>query len=163
MDKSDPIIQTYQKIFPCLFKPFNEMPEDLQEHIRYPRDLFEIQAKMYRTYHMKDAQVFYNKEDLWDLPLQKSLSGRTRFLMKGYYMIMRLPEQMQEEFLLMVPFTPDNKSNTIAWMCAQCDGADYGRLLVYKFPKEKLIYGPRQIEARIDQQTGILRELTLWG
>jgi uncharacterized membrane protein (UPF0182 family) len=163
IDESDPIIQTYRKIFPSLFKSFSEMPEDLRAHIRYPRDLFEIQAKMYRTYHMKDPQVFYNKEDLWDLPMQKSLSGRTRFLMKGYYIIMRLPEQTKEEFLLMVPFTPDNKSNTIAWMCAQCDGPDYGRLLVYKFPKEKLVYGPRQVEARIDQQTKISRELTLWG
>ncbi|MGA1863870.1 MAG: UPF0182 family protein [bacterium] len=163
IDESDPIIQTYRKIFPWLFKPFSEMPEDLKAHIRYPRDLFEIQAKMYRAYHMKDPQVFYNKEDLWDLPLQKSLSGRTRFLMKGYYIIMRLPEQTHEEFLIMVPFTPDNKSNTISWMCAQCDGSDYGRLLAYKFPKEKLVYGPRQVEARIDQQTKISRELTLWG
>ena len=163
VDESDPLIQTYRRIFPRLFKPSTQMPENLREHIRYPRDLFEIQAKMYLAYHMKDPQVFYNKEDLWELPMQKSLSGRTRFLMKGYYIIMRLPERTQEEFLLLVPFTPDNKSNMIAWMCAQCDGADYGRLLVYKFPKEKLIYGPRQVGARIDQQTKISRELTLWG
>lgn len=162
VDETDPIIQTYQKIFPSLFKSFSEMPEDLRVHIRYPRDLFQIQARMYRSYHMKDPQVFYNKEDLWGLPMQKNLSGRIRSLMKGDYIIMRLPERVQEEFLLMIPFTPDNKSNTIAWMCAECDGADYGRLLVYKFPKEKLVYGPRQVDARIDQQTKISSELTLW-
>ncbi len=163
VDDEDPIIQTYQKIFPHLFKPLAEMPETLLAHIRYPRDLFEIQANMYQTYHMRDAQVFYNKEDLWDLPVQKSLSGQIESPMKGYYIIMRLPARTSEEFLLMVPFTPDNKSNMIAWMCAQCDGPDYGKLLVYKFPKEKLIYGPRQIEARIDQQTAISSELTLWS
>lgn len=163
VDESDPLIKTYQKIFPLLFQPVDKMPADLKAHLRYPRDLFEIQAKMYRTYHMKDAQVFYNKEDLWELPMQKNLSGSARSLMKGYYMTMRLPEKNQEEFLLMVPFTPDNKSNMIAWMCAQCDQPNYGKLLVYKLPKEKLIYGPRQVDARIDQQTKIARELTLWG
>jgi len=163
VDEEDPIIRTYQRIFPLLFKPFAAMPEDLRAHIRYPRDLFEIQAKMYLAYHMKDAQVYYNKEDLWELPLQKNLSGNTRFPMKGYYLTMRLPEHAQEEFLLMAPFTPDNKSNMIAWMCAQCDGPDYGKLLVYRCPKEKLIYGPRQLDARIDQQTKIAREMTLWG
>jgi len=162
-DTSDPIIQTYQKIFPHLFQSVTMIPDNLKDHIRYPRDLFTIQSKMYQAYHMKDAQVFYNKEDLWDMPMQKNLSGRSRSPMKGYYIIMRLPERAQEEFLLMVPFTPDNKSNTISWMCAQCDGSDYGKLMVYKFPKEKLIYGPRQVEARIDQQTKISRELTLWG
>lgn len=162
-DETDPIIQTYQKIFPILFKPFDKMPKDLHAHIRYPRDLFEVQAKMYQTYHMRDPQVFYNKEDLWDLPMQKSLSGQTRFPMRGYYIIMRLPKREMEEFMLMVPFTPDNKSNTIAWMCAHCDGPDYGKLLLYKFPKEKLIYGPRQVEARIDQQTEIASLLTLWS
>ncbi|MGA1825029.1 MAG: UPF0182 family protein [bacterium] len=163
IDEEDPIIRTYRKIFPRLFKSFSEMPQDVRAHIRYPQDLFEIQAHMYRTYHMQDAQVFYNKEDLWDMPLQKNLTNRTRFPMKGYYIIMRLPDRESEEFMLMVPFTPNNKSNTIAWMCAQCDGPDYGKLLVYKFPKEKLIYGPRQVEARIDQQTEISSVLTLWS
>ncbi|MGA1796168.1 MAG: UPF0182 family protein [bacterium] len=163
VDEEDPVVRTYRRIFPGLFKSFDAMPEDLRAHIRYPRDLFEIQARMYQAYHMKDAQVYYNKEDLWDLPLQKNLSGNTRFPMKGYYLTMRLPESAQEEFLLMVPFTPDNKSNMIAWMCAQCDGPDYGKLLVYQCPKEKLIYGPRQVDARIDQQTKIAREMTLWG
>jgi len=163
IDEKDPIIQTYRKIFPALFKPYSEMPEELRAHIRYPQDLFEIQANMYQLYHMQDVQVFYNKEDLWDLPLQKGISGLEDFPMKGYYVTMRLPDQSEEQFMLMVPFTPRNKSNMIAWICAQCDGQDYGKLLLYKFPKEKLIYGPRQVEARIDQQTDISRELTLWS
>jgi len=163
VDEADPIIRTYGKIFPRLFKPLSEMPEDLRAHIRYPRDLFRIQANMYRIYHMGNAQVFYNKEDLWDLPMQRGLTGQGGSPMRGYYITMRLPDRNEEEFLLMVPFTPDNKSNMIAWMCAQCDGPDYGKLLVYKFPKEKLIYGPRQIEARIDQQTEISSRLTLWS
>ncbi|MEW6380933.1 MAG: UPF0182 family protein [bacterium] len=163
VDQEDPIIQTYQKMFPALFRPFSEMPQDLRSHIRYPKDLFEIQANMYQLYHMQDAQVFYNKEDQWDLPRQKGLSDQEESPMEGYYLTMRLPEQEKEEFLLMVPFTPNNKSNMIAWICARCDGPDYGKLLVYKFPKEKLIYGPRQVEARIDQQTEISRELTLWS
>jgi uncharacterized protein len=112
---------------------------------------------------MGNAQVYYNKEDLWDLPMQRGFTGQGGSPMSGYYLTMRLPDRDEEEFLLMVPFTPDNKSNMIAWMCAQCDGPDYGKLLVYKFPKEKLIYGPRQIEARIDQQTEISSQLTLWG
>jgi len=163
IDGTDPIIQTYGKIFPQLFKPISDMPEDLRAHIRYPRDLFRIQANMYRIYHMGNAQVFYNKEDLWDLPVQRGLAGQGGSAMKGYYITMRLPDQDEEKFLLMVPFTPDNKSNMIAWMCAQCDGPDYGKLLVYKFSKEKLIYGPRQVEARIDQQTEISSQLTLWS
>ncbi|MEW5801385.1 MAG: UPF0182 family protein [bacterium] len=162
-DDADPIIQTYGKIFPRLFKPFTEMPDDLRAHIRYPRDLFKIQANMYRIYHMGNPQVFYNKEDLWDLPLQRGLTGQAGSPMRGYYVTMRLPGRDEEEFVLMVPFTPDNKSNMIAWMCARCDGPDYGKLQVYKFSKEKLIYGPRQIEARIDQQTEISSQLTLWS
>jgi len=163
VDQQDPIIRTYQKIFPSLFKPLTDMPQDVRSHIRYPKDLFEIQAKMYQLYHMKDAQVFYNKEDLWDVPKQKGLSGQEELPMEGYYLTMRLPGEEKEEFLLMLPFTPNNKSNMIAWICARCDEPNYGKLLVYKFPKEKLIYGPRQIEARIDQQTDISRELTLWS
>ncbi|MEW6381521.1 MAG: UPF0182 family protein [bacterium] len=163
VDEEEPIIRTYRRIYPRLFKHFSRMPQDLRAHIRYPRDLFEIQAHMYRLYHMSNAQVFYNKEDLWDLPLQRGVTGQTGSPMRGYYLTMRLPDYQEEEFLLMVPFTPDSKSNMIAWMCARCDGPDYGKLLVYKLPKEKLIYGPRQIEARIDQQTEISSQLTLWS
>jgi uncharacterized membrane protein (UPF0182 family) len=161
IDETDPIIKTYSSIFPDLFKPFNEMPADLKKHIRYPRDLFEIQAGTYRTYHMEDARVFYNQEDLWQIP--DELYGDSRQPMKPYYIIVKLPQEDKAEFLLMLPFTPSKKDNMIGWLAARNDLPHYGKLLVYKLPKEKLIYGPMQIEARVDQQTEISRELSLWG
>ncbi|MBW1703894.1 MAG: UPF0182 family protein [Deltaproteobacteria bacterium] len=161
MDEKDPIVKTYAKIFPDLFKPFSEMPEDLKTHIRYPRDLFEIQAGTYTTYHMQDVQVFYNQEDLWQIP--DELYGDSRQEMKPYYIIIKLPEGDKEEFVLMLPFTPSRKDNMIGWLAARSDLPHYGTLLVYKLPKEKLVYGPMQIEARVDQQTHISRELSLWG
>ncbi len=161
IDQKDPIIKTYSSIFPGLFKPFSEMPDDLKKHIRYPKDLFKIQANMYSTYHMKDAQVFYNQEDLWQTPNEIYASKRQK--MEPYYIIARLPQEKNEEFVLMLPFTPSNKDNMIAWLAARCDMPDYGNLIVYKLPKDKLIFGPMQVEARVDQQTSISRELTLWG
>ena len=161
IDKSDPIVRTYAKIFPGLFKPFEEMPPDLKRHIRYPRDLFKIQVGAYRTYHMEDVQVFYNQEDLWQIP--DELYGDRRQEMEPYYIIIKLPEGEKEEFLLMIPFTPSDKDNMIGWLAARCDLPHYGNLLVYKLPKEKLVYGPMQVEARVDQQTEISRELSLWG
>ncbi|MBW2064454.1 MAG: UPF0182 family protein [Deltaproteobacteria bacterium] len=160
VDDTEPIIRTYQDIFPSLFKPFNEMPEGLKMHIRYPRDLFYIQADTYRTYHMEDPQVFYNQEDLWQFP--DELYGDRRQEMKPYYIIIKLPGEPKEEFLLMLPFTPSKKDNMIGWLAARSDLPHYGTLIVYKLPKEKLIYGPMQIEARVDQQTEISRELSLW-
>jgi uncharacterized membrane protein (UPF0182 family) len=161
IDDKDPIVKTYSTIFPDLFKPFNEMPADLKKHIRYPKDLFKIQVGTYRTYHMEDVQVFYNQEDLWGIP--DELYGDTRQEMEPYYIIIKLPEGDKEEFLLMIPFTPSKKDNMIGWLAARSDLPNYGNLLVYKLPKEKLVYGPMQIEARVDQQTDISRELTLWG
>ncbi|MBW2317655.1 MAG: UPF0182 family protein [Deltaproteobacteria bacterium] len=161
IDEKDPIVKTYSSIFPDLFKPFNEMPADLKKHIRYPRDLFEIQVDTYTKYHMEDVQVFYNQEDLWQTP--DELYGDSRQGLDPYYIIMKLPEEEKEEFLLMTPFTPSKKDNMIAWLAARSDLPDYGNLLVYKLPKEKLVYGPMQIEARVDQQTDISRELSLWG
>jgi uncharacterized membrane protein (UPF0182 family) len=161
IDQKDPIVRTYSSIFPGLFKPFSEMPDDLKKHIRYPKDLFKIQANAYRTYHMKDVQVFYNQEDLWQTPNEIYASKRQK--MEPYYIIIRLPQEKNEEFALMLPFTPSNKDNMIAWLAARCDMPDYGNLIVYKLPKDKLIFGPMQIEARVDQQTSISRELTLWG
>jgi uncharacterized protein len=161
IDQKDPIVRTYSSIFPRLFKPFSEMPDDLKKHIRYPKDLFKIQADVYRTYHMKEAQVFYNQEDLWQTPNEIYASKRQK--MEPYYIIIRLPQEKNEEFALMLPFTPSNKDNMIAWLAARCDMPDYGNLIVYKLPKDKLIFGPMQIEARVDQQTSISRELTLWG
>ncbi len=161
MDEKDPILQTYLSIFPDLFKPFSEMPDDLKKHIRYPKDLFKIQVGTYAKYHMEDIQVFYNQEDLWQAP--DEMYGDSRQQMEPYYIILKLPKEEKEEFLLMLPFTPSSKDNMIGWLAARCDLPDYGNLLVYKLPKEKLVYGPMQIEARVDQQTEISRELSLWG
>jgi uncharacterized membrane protein (UPF0182 family) len=161
MDEEDPMIKTYMSIFPDLFKPFSEMPADLKNHIRYPKDLFKIQVGTYTKYHMEDVQVFYNQEDLWQAP--DELYGDSRQGMEPYYIIIKLPEEEKEEFLLMLPFTPSGKDNMIGWLAARSDLPHYGNLLVYKLPKGKLVYGPMQIEARVDQQTEISRELSLWG
>jgi uncharacterized membrane protein (UPF0182 family) len=161
IDEKDPIVKTYAGIFPDLFKPLNEMPADLKKHIRYPKDLFEIQAGTYTKYHMEDVQVFYNQEDLWQVP--DELYGDSRQEMEPYYIIIKIAEEQKEEFLLMLPFTPSKKDNMIGWLAARNDLPNYGNLLVYKLPKEKLVYGPMQIEARVDQQTDISRELSLWG
>ncbi len=161
MDRKDPIIKAYSKIFPGLFKPFEAMPEDLKSHIRYPMALFRSQATVYQAYHMQDVQVFYNQEDLWEIP--NEIYRDQAQPMEPYYVIVRLPEEEREEFLLMVPFTPSKKDNMIAWLAARSDGENYGDLLVYKLPKDKLIYGPMQLEARVDQQPEISSQLTLWG
>ncbi|MBW2632856.1 MAG: UPF0182 family protein [Deltaproteobacteria bacterium] len=161
IDEKDPIVKTYARAFPDLFKPFKEMPADLKEHIRYPKDLFKIQMETYTKYHMEDVQVFYNQEDLWQIP--DEVYGERRQKMEPYYIIIKLPEDQKEEFFLMTPFTPSRKDNMIGWLAARCDLPNYGNLLVYKLPKEKLVYGPMQIEARVDQQTEISRELSLWG
>ncbi len=160
-DPTDPIIQTYAKIFPGVLKPLEEMPADLRSHIRYPPGLLNIQARMYSTYHMQDAQVFYNKEDLWSIP-RKSGAGGERD-MEPYYTIMRLPDGKKEEFVLLLPFTPSKKDNMSAWMAGRCDAPHYGELVVYIFPKQKMVYGPRQIEARIDQEAEISKQLSLWN
>jgi len=161
IDPTDPLVQTYSKIFPVLFKPVKDMPKFLKAHIRYPMDLFIIQAKMYATYHMTDPQVFYNREDLWSIP--QEIYKNTQQSILPYYIIMKLPGAESEEFILMLPLTPSKKDNMVAWMCARCDGDNYGQLLFYTLSKEKLIYGPMQIEARINQQPSISSELTLWG
>ncbi|RKY83104.1 UPF0182 family protein, partial [candidate division KSB1 bacterium] len=161
IDKKDPLIKTYKKIFPDLFKSFDAMPFNIQKHIRYPKDLFQIQIEMYRTYHMEEPQVFYNQEDLWEIP--KEIYHEVGQSFEPYYIVMRLPEEKEAEFVLLTPYTPSRKNNMIAWMAAKCDLKDYGKLLVYTFPKKKLVYGPLQIEARIDQTPDISRLLTLWG
>ncbi|HEX6437449.1 MAG TPA: UPF0182 family protein [Candidatus Binatia bacterium] len=160
-DPDDPIVQSYQKIFPQLFKPLEKMPEDLRAHIRYPEDLFTIQAQMYATYHMRDPQVFYNKEDLLSIPRQTT-SGSERE-MAPYYTIMRLPGETKEEFVLLLPFTPNNRDNMRAWLAARSDPPHYGKLIALDFPKAKLVYGPKQIDARIEQDAFISQQLSLWG
>ena len=121
-DPKDPIVLTYQRIFPTLFQPMESMPDSLRKHIRYPEDLFIIQASMYGTYHMKDPEVFYNKEDLWSFP-KESPKGQTT-TMQPYYTIMRLPGEAREEFILMLPMVPNNRDNMIAWLAARCDGTE---------------------------------------
>jgi len=159
-DPDDPLIQTYQKIFPSLFQPMDQMPEGLRSHVRYPQDMFEIQIERYRRYHMKNARVFYNNEDLWTRPREQY--DENQRIMEPYYIMSKLPGDDQLQFMLMTPMTPDNRDNMIAWVAAQSDEPNYGNLVVYKLPKEKLIYGPNQIESRIDQNPEISQLLSLW-
>jgi len=160
-EPSDPLIRAYAGAFPGLFKPLEEMPEGLREHLRYPVSLFEVQGRMFASYHMQDPQVFYNKEDQWAVPLE-SYAGEQR-RMESYYVVMKIPGEEKEEFIIMLPFTPTNKDNMVAWLAGRCDGEDYGKLMVFLFPKQKLVFGPRQIEARIDQNPEISELLTLWS
>ena len=161
-DPADPLIQVYSRIFPGVFHPLNEMPSDLQAHIRYPEAFFSVQASKYAVFHMTDPRVFFNKEDLWRVA--RSAARGPASPMSPYYTIMKLPEVgNKEEFILMVPFTPARKNNMIAWMAARCDAPNYGKVTVFTFPKQKLVYGPQQIESRIDQDPTISQQLTLWG
>jgi hypothetical protein len=136
------------------------MSDNLRKHLRYPQDLFEIQVEKYSRYHMTIPQVFYNNEDLWTRPFEQ-YDGRKR-VMQPYYIMSKLPDEDLLQFMLMTPMTPDNRDNMIAWIAAKSDEPNYGELVVYKLPKEKLIYGPNQIESRIDQDTEISRQLSLW-
>jgi hypothetical protein len=160
-DVSDPIVRAYAAAFPNLLRPLDTMPEDLRRHIRYPEDFFAIQARKFAIYHMENPQVFYNKEDLWALP-RRAIDGREREL-EPYFTIMRLPGEAKEEFILLTLFNPSRRDNMIAWLAARSDPGSYGRLVVYNFPKQKLVYGPRQIDARIDQDPVISQQLSLWN
>ncbi len=157
VDPNDPIAAAYAAIFPNLFRPADAAPQGIREHWRYPEDLFLVQSQLYATYHMRDPQVFYNREDQWDVPLE---TGQR--VMEPYYMTLRLPDSEQAEFLLIRPYVPKQKQNMVAWLYADCDGDDYGRLGAFKLTKERLIYGPQQIEARIDQNPLISQQLSLW-
>ena len=160
MDSKDPVLAVYRRAFPGVFKDLGQMPPDLKSHLRYPEDLFTIQTHEYKTFHMTDPQVFYNREDLWDSP-QEEYNGNV-LAMDPYYILMKLPGSSRLEYLLMTPFTPQNRDNMIAWVAARCDFPEYGKMIFYELPKEKLIYGPNQIEAMIDQNTTISQQLTLW-
>lgn len=161
-DETDPIIQTYAKSFPGIFKSKDQMPQDQRNHMRYPQTFFTVQARIYAIYHMTDPQVFYNKEDIWRIP-ESYIEGQNA-TMKPYYTIMKLAGVGdREEFILMVPFSPAKKENMIAWLAARCDDPNYGKLLVFDFPKQKLVYGPSQIESRINQDPEISKQLTLWN
>ncbi|MBP1969129.1 uncharacterized membrane protein (UPF0182 family) [Virgibacillus natechei] len=155
----DPLLQTYHNMFPELFT--EEIPQDVQAHFRYPERLFTIQASMYGTYHMSDLEVFYNREDVWEFPTELYFDEDIE--MEPYYVTMELPEYEEEEFILMMPFTPRNRQNMIAWMGVRNDGEHYGEKFVYNFPKQKNVYGPQQIENRINQDSRISQELNLWA
>jgi uncharacterized membrane protein (UPF0182 family) len=162
IDDRDPLIQTYRKIFPGLFKDISEMPEGLRAHLRYPYYMFQVQAGIYETYHMTDPEVFYNKEDMWATP--KEIYGDTQTDMIPYYVMNSFPElKNPEQYVLMFPFTPTKKNNMVAWIAAFSDPGQYGKIIEYQFPKEKLIFGPLQIESRIDQNSEISQLFTLWS
>ncbi|MBR9977484.1 MAG: UPF0182 family protein [Bacteroidetes bacterium] len=159
--ENDPLIQVYKRIFPTLFRDKEECPEEIWSHIRYPQDLFDVQSDLYSTYHMMDPQVFYNKEDLWNIATEKLQEQVVT--MESYYAIMRLPGESSEEFIQMIPYTPNKRDNMIAWLCARSDGDDYGKMLVYKFSKKEQIFGPMQVAARIDQDPYISQQFALWN
>jgi uncharacterized membrane protein (UPF0182 family) len=155
-DPSDILIKVYSKIFPDIFKSFQEMPDELRQHIRYPHRLLQIQASMFAAYHMTDPKVFYNKENLWEVPAFGEV------LMEPYYTIMKLPGEKKEEYILLLPYTPAKRDNLAAWFAARCDEPNYGELLIYTFPRDRLIFGPKQVDARINQDSYISQQLTLW-
>lgn len=160
-DPEDLIIQAYSAAFPGLFRPLNEMPESLQAHIRYPKDLFRVQTQQYLKYHMTDTQVFYNQEDLWQIPME--VFDTAQQPIEPYYAILSLPDEEGIEFLLIEPYTPAGKNNMIAWLAARSDVPNYGELVAYELPKQELTFGPSQVEARIDQDPEISAQISLWN
>ncbi|HHP7243968.1 MAG TPA: UPF0182 family protein [Elainellaceae cyanobacterium] len=160
-DPSDPIIQSWNKIFPNMLHPLSDMPDTLREHIRYPQDYYQVQSDQLMTYHMTDPQVFYNREDKWRAPSEIYASEQQQ--VKPYYLLMRLPNAETGEFILLRPFTPAQRRNLIAWLAARSDGQQYGSMLLYSFPKQELVYGPEQVEARINQDPIISQQISLWN
>ena len=160
VDHDDPIVQTYSSAFPGLFQDFEDMGPGIRRHVRYPQDLFELQVDKLNRYHMKSAQVFYNNEDLWTRPIE-NYDGR-QMRMEPYYIMTRLPGENELQFMLMTPVTPDNRDNMIAWIAARSDPPNYGEIVSYNLPKDRLIYGPNQIESRIDQDPEISQQIALW-
>ena len=159
-DAADPLVRTFAKIFPGIFQPLDSIPADLRAHLRYPEDLFHVQSDLYGTYHMAEPGIFYHREDQWEKPVLSIAPERPDPFVR--HMVMRLPEERQAEFILMVPFTPRGKDNLASWMVARNDGAHYGELVVYRFPKQSLVFGPTQIVNRINQDTEIARQVALW-
>ena len=160
-EPDEPIAQTLARIFPTLLKPLDQMPPGLRAHVRYPEDIFQIQASIYATYHMTNPAVFYNKEDQWEVPAIDE--GGTSARMVPYYTMMKLPGEQTAEFIQMLPFTPRRRDNLASWMVARSDGEHYGRLEVFQFPKQTLVFGPRQVVGRINQDQVISPQITLWS
>ncbi|HYU10292.1 MAG TPA: UPF0182 family protein [Gemmatimonadales bacterium] len=159
-DPADPLVRTFAKIFAGIFQPLDSMPADLRAHLRYPEDLFHVQSELYGAYHMAEPDIFYHREDQWQKPVLSIAPERPDPFLR--HMVMRLPEERQAEFILMVPFTPRGKDNLASWMVARNDGEHYGELVVYRFPKQSLVFGPTQIVNRINQDTEIARQVALW-
>jgi hypothetical protein len=160
-DADDPIVATYARIFPDTFNPLDDMPLSLRAHVRYPEDIFALQSQVFATYHMTQPSVFYNREDQWEIPTVDD--GTESRAMQPYYTIMRLPGESEPEFIQMLPFTPRRRDNLAAWLVARSDGEHYGKLRVFEFPKQKLVFGPRQVVARIAQDQVISPQITLWN
>jgi uncharacterized protein len=166
-DSQDPIISTYRAIFPTLFQDANQMPADLRSHVRYPETLIRVQGEVFGLYHTQNPKVFFQREDVWSVAQQMAVDNQNKKELQEidpYFVLMQLPEeQLANEFVLILPFTPANRNNMIGWMAGRCDGEHYGKLLVYNFPKSRLIDGPLQIEARIDQNSQLSSQFTLWN
>jgi hypothetical protein len=161
-DNTDPILAAYRRIFPSLFQDATSMPAGLRKHVRYPELLFQLQAQVYGLYHMTNPEVFYNREDLWTVAAEPG-NGEERTAMQPNFVLMRLPGETGMEFVEILPFTPANRNNLIGWIAGRSDGANYGTAVVYDFPKTRLVDGPQQIEARIDQNAQLSGQLTLWN
>jgi uncharacterized membrane protein (UPF0182 family) len=165
-DPEDPIINAYRRVFPGLFKDASAMPAALRKHVRYPELLLKLQADVYGLYHMRDPEVFYNREDLWTVASEVGMNARGEQgtqLMEPNYVLMKLPGESGPEFVGILPFTPANRNNLIGWIAGRSDGAHYGTLVAYDFPKNRLVDGPLQVEARIDQNAQLSGQLTLWN
>jgi uncharacterized protein len=165
-DTQDPILSAYRQIFPALFKDAAAMPPALRKHVRYPELLLKLQAAVYGLYHMSDPQVFYNREDLWTMASEVGMdeNGQQKTMpMEPNFVLMKLPDETGVEFVEILPFTPANRNNLIGWIAGRSDGAQYGNAIVYDFPKTRLVDGPLQIEARIDQNAQLSGQLTLWN
>ena len=160
-DPQDPLIQAWNRIFPGMFRPLTEMPAALRQHTRYPQDYLQVQSNQLMTYHMTDPIVFYNREDQWRAP--NEIYGNEPQVVEPYYLIMKLPISDSEEFVLLRPFTPAQRNNLIAWLAARSDRDEYGKILLYTFPKQELVFGPEQIDARINQDPVISERISLWN
>jgi uncharacterized membrane protein (UPF0182 family) len=160
-DMEDPIINTYAKIFPGFLTPISEMPDSILEHIRYPQDIFEIQARMLTTYHVTDPNIYYNKEDYWEIPTE--VYANVQQTVEPYYVVLTLPEETEPEYLLMTPFAPRGKPNMVAWLGVRCNPKQYGQSILFSLPKDRLIPGPMQIESLFGQDPNITEVTTLWG
>jgi uncharacterized membrane protein (UPF0182 family) len=165
-DQDDPVLGAYRRIFPALFRNASAMPADLRRHVRYPEALFDLQSEVYGLYHMTNPEVFFNREDLWTVATETmtdSNGGQSSQPMRPNFVLMKLPGEQTDEFAEILPFTPANRNNLIGWIAARSDGANYGNVIVYDFPKTRLIDGPQQIESRIDQNAQLSGQLTLWN